>query len=144
MAALLVDLGLQALGSSLIVPQTLTGTTQSNPGVDFSNSEVSINLVVETGAVANGITSATVQLEESTTSASGGPWTQIPGCIVTATTANQLLQVRALRTLRYVRANAITMTGTTVSVPIGVQAYSQFKYSVPTLDTGGVSRSPSS
>lgn len=143
MAALLVDLAGQALGANLIPPSTLTGTTQSSPGVDFSNSEVSINMVVPIGTLANGLTTASVQLEESTTSASGGPWTVIPGMIVTATTSNQLLQARGLRTYRYVRANAVTATGTTISVGFSVQAFSQYKYSVPGSDTGGVSRSPS-
>jgi hypothetical protein len=141
MAALLVDLFNQALCLNNIPPAVYTGTTQG-AGQDASNAEVTTNLIVNVGAYGNGMTTAVVQAENATTTS--GPWTQIPGMIVTATTSNQILGVTGIRSYRYVRCNCITATGTTVSVALQAGIFSQYKYSNPLQDTGGVSRSPSS
>lgn len=140
MAALLIDLFNQALCLNNIPPAVYTATTQGT-GADASNAEVSTNMIVNVGAYGNGMTTAVVQCEEATTSS--GPWTLIPGMIVTATTSNQCIGIRGLRTNRWVRSNAITLTGTTVSTGLQAGIFSQYKYSSPTKDLGGASRSPS-
>lgn len=144
---MLVDLVNEAISVNAL-NGTLTASTQGASN-DFSDGEVSFNMVVDAGAMTTAnVTSAQVQAEEwSGTSAD--TWAVIAGCVVTVTAttaaANLHQVVRGLRSKQYVRANAITVTGTTTTAAfpgVNVDFFSQRKF-VP-IGSGGFDRYPSS
>src|SRR6185437_13509857 len=99
---------------------------------DHSNGTFSIGAIINFGTPGTGQTSATVQIEECATT--NGTFTAISdgkgGTMVTTLTGTVAKQVvlRGLRSLQYVRANAITVAGTTPSLPIGVEIVEQARY----------------
>lgn len=134
----LVDLVNETLNSAALTPQAITGTTQGS-ALDYSNAELSTNALLTGGAVSGSGASLNIQIEES---ADQTTWALIPGMAFTAVTTSTNHQVvRGLRTHRYVRANAITVAGTTPSLTVAVEIIAQKKY---TGTGGGYSRSPSS
>jgi hypothetical protein len=136
--ALVIDLGNEAVSVNALVPQTLAATAQGS-SKDFTNGEISLNAIVSVGAYGANTTNLQVQIEESADGSTN--WTAIPGMVVTATTSNAYQVVRGQRTHRYVRANAVSVQGTTPSVAVGVVIISQAKISGT---GGGYSRLPSS
>jgi hypothetical protein len=134
---MIIDLVNEALSVNALYPQTLTASTQGGSN-DFTNGEISCNMIVDVGAFGANTTALTVQAEESSTGT--GSWTAISGMSTSVTTSNTHVVLQGLRTHRYVRANAITLTGTTPSVAVSVEIISQKKISGT---GGGYSRSPS-
>ena len=135
--SVLIDLVNQTVSVQGVKPGTYTASTQGS-SADFSDAIDSTGMIVDCGTitVAN-VTSAVVQCEEwsgvtNGTGNGGTTWAAIPNMVVTVTattTAANLHQVvRGLRTQRYVRANAITVTGTTASFPLSAVIISQQKF----------------
>ena len=110
---------------TLLTPQTLNATAQGS-SFDASNLDVSTNAIVSIGAYRVNNAQTNIQIEESTTGT--GSWTVIPNMVCTATTTGQQFVLRGQRTNRYVRANAITVSGTTPSVAASVVLVSQGKF----------------
>jgi hypothetical protein len=147
MAGEIIDLPHDALVNTNIPPNTYTATTQG-VAFDMSQCELLTNAIVNVGAVSVALNSTVqIQLEECSITNSTGTWTLIPGTgslttIATVTTTNQApILLAGMRTQRYARLNAITVTGTTPSVAICGDIVSQQKYTNPGT---GYSRSPSS
>ena len=139
MAGIVIDLVNDVTSNNNIRPQTIAATTQGS-SADFTNCEISTNAILDVGAVGANSTSLTVQIEESADGSTN--WAAIPGMIINAvTTSNQHQVVRGLRTHRYVRANAVTVAGTTPSFALSVEIIAQQKF---TGTGGGYSRLPSS
>jgi hypothetical protein len=138
---LVIDLVNDVTSVNALAPQALTASTQGSSN-DFSNCEISTNAILDVGSFGANSTSLTVQIEESATGT--GSWTAIPNMVFTAvTTSNQHQVVRGLRTHRYCRANAITVSGTTPSIEANVEIIAQNKYVAVSGQQGGYSRSPS-
>ncbi len=97
-----------------------------------------MNAIVDVGAYGANTTNLQVQIEESADGSTN--WTAISGMVATATTSNTHTVLQGLRTHRYVRANAISVQGTTPSVAVNVELISQKKISG---SGGGYSRAPS-
>ena len=135
--ALVIDLVNEALSVNALYPQSLAISAQG-ASQDFTNGEISTNMIVDVGAVGAASTGITVQCEESADGSTG--WTVIPGMVVSATTSNTHQVVRGQRTHRYVRANAITVAGTTPSFAVSAVIIAQKKISGT---GGGYSRAPS-
>lgn len=138
---MLVDLVNEVQTSIGLSPAVITDTSQGT-AVDFSNGEISTQAIIKCGVRSAGTTTLTIQIEESTATNTG--FTLIPGMSATLTTSNTLVVVRGLRTNRYVRANAVTVTGTTPSAAVDVVILAQKKYSAGSgVSNAGYSRSPS-
>jgi hypothetical protein len=138
---MLVDLVNQTVRSNNLGPKTLTGTSQGN-AADFANAHIDTAALIDVGTLGAAMTSVDVQIEESATTT--GPWTVIPAIgggnmAVHATTAGSNA-VKGQRSHRYVRANAVTVTGQTLSVPVNVEIIAEAKFAGT---GGGYSRSPS-
>jgi hypothetical protein len=140
----LIDLVNEVQVSQGLAPQVLAATAQGS-ALDFENGIISTQAILKVGAVGANSTALNVQIEECATT--NGTFTLIPGMAfpqVTTTGGNPLV-VRGLRTQRYVRANAITITGTTPSFAADVTILAQKKYSYgASANAGGYDRSPSS
>jgi hypothetical protein len=134
---MLIDLVNRTLSVNALAPQNLNASTQGASN-DFSNAKVSLGAVIEVGAYSAGNTNLQVQIEESSTGTNG--WTAISGMVVSGITNASHNVVRGQRTHRYVRANAISVTGTTPSVYCSVTIISEKEYAGT---GGGYSRSPS-
>ena len=128
---LIIDLVSDGLVQPGINNQILAATYQGGYQ-DGSNGEISLNLIVcaSVPTIAN-VTQLNVQAEESTQTASTGTWTIIPSIAgssmiitvtATTTTTNLLQVVRGLRTQQYYRANAATLSATTVTGAFPVSA----------------------
>jgi hypothetical protein len=147
MAQLLIDLSNGIYTANALLPQTLTASAQGS-SLDMSDCEYLTNAIVQLGAFGAGQTSITVQIEQSADGSTN--WTTIGGVadqssmVCTATTSNQQILLKGIRTQRYARANAITVTGTTPSAAASVEIVAQQKY-FPTTGDGskGYSVSPS-
>jgi len=139
---MLIDLVNEAQCSSALAPVVLAASTQG-ASIDLSNCEISTNAIVSVGAVGANSTAGTFQIEESADGSTN--WTAIAGMSCSVTTSNTVNVLRGLRTYKYVRANAITVTGTTPSFAGSVVIVSQKKYvKGASVTEGGYSRSPSS
>lgn len=120
-----------------LVPQVLADTAQGS-SKDFSNCEISTGAIVSIGAYGANNTSTTIRIEESADGSTG--WAAISGMSCSPTTSNTIFVLRGLRQYRYVRANAVTVAGTTPSVACSVEIVAQKRYTNP---SSGVDRSPS-
>lgn len=137
--AFLLDLVNQVQSDQGLAAQTLTQSVQGT-AFDHSNGTFSIGAVVNFGTPGAGQTSCTVQIEECATT--NGTFTAISGMVTTLTgTVAKQVVLRGLRNLQYVRANAITVTGTTPSLPCAVSIIEQQRY-IPS-DKGGSDNYPS-
>lgn len=134
---MLIDLVNEVKSVNGVSPQVLAASVQGGSN-DFSNCEISTNALVSVGAFGANTTAATVQIEESADGSTN--WAAISGMSCSVTTSNTITPLRGLRTHRYVRANAITVAGTTPSIAASVQILSQLKISGT---GGGYTRSPS-
>lgn len=152
---LIIDLVNESISVAGLNNVILAATTQGAYN-DFSNGEVSLNMIVAASVptIAN-VTSFVVQAEESTQTASTGTWTVIPSLAgssmiitVTATTAaTNLFQItRGLRSLQYARANAATFAATTVTgaFPVTVTFVSMKKFAQGPGQQSGVDHFPTS
>lgn len=133
---MIVDLVTEALSSNNLKPQTLAASTQG-ASFDMANAEVATLMSIAIGSVGANSTAITVQCEESDDGSTN--WTAISGMSMSATTSNTRTLVRGLRSKRYARLNAITVTGTTPSFAISGDIFGTKKY---TDTTGGYSNSP--
>ncbi len=143
MSQFISDLSEARIGVGL-VPQVLAATAQGT-ALDGTNFEVSTQMVVEGGAFGANSTSAVIVLEECATT--NGTFTQVqaaPGSATsfTLTTSNQSSVLRGIRTLQYVRGNALTVAGTTPAIAVEASIYGMPKSSGGATSTG-YSRSPS-
>jgi hypothetical protein len=136
---MIVDLVNEALSVQGLIPQTLAASAQGS-SQDFTNGEISTNAIVTVGAFTANTTNLQVQIEESATGTNS--WTAISGMVATITASNTQTVLRGLRTHRYVRANAISVQGTTPSTAVAVVILAQKKI-FGGSDNGGYSRSPS-
>lgn len=126
MAQLIIDLVNNGGGvQTLLPPQTLNASTQGS-SFDAQNLDVSTNAIISVGAYGAGNTNLQVQIEESSTGT--GSWTTISGMVATVTTSNTQVVVRGQRDKRYIRANAVSVQGTTPSVATSVVLVSQGKF----------------
>jgi hypothetical protein len=134
---ILIDLVNEVQSAGALGPATVTASTQGN-SFDFSNCKEPLGMIVDVGAitVAN-VTSMVVQCEESTNGISN--WTAITNppagimavTVTATTTPGNLHQVaRGMRRYQYVRANAITVSGTTPGFPLNVEIIGQKEYVV--------------
>lgn len=113
-----VDLVNEAI-SAQALHQAVTTTTQGTYQ-DFHDSNISLNAFLSVGAVSGTSPSVTIQIEESNTTNSG--FTVIPNMIFAAvtTTSTTPQVIRGLSSKQYVRANAVTVSGTSPSVDADV------------------------
>ena len=124
-----------------LASQTLTQSVQGS-AIDYGNVVGPVGAIVNFGTPGAGQTSCTVQIEECATT--NGTFTQISGMVTTLTgTVAKQVVLRGLGTQRYVRANAITVAGTTPSLPCGVSLVSQ-QQSAPPSSKGGSDNYPNS
>ena len=121
-----------------LAPQNLTQSTQGTYQ-DFSNCKISTGAIIDVGAYSAGNTNLQVQIEESSLTNSG--FVAIPNMTVSGITQAGHTVVRGQRTHRYVRANAISVQGTTPSVYVNVEIIAEYEYAGT---GGGYSRAPSS
>jgi hypothetical protein len=127
-----------ASGGAGIRPQSLAATFQG-ASIDMQNGEVATNMIVELGAFSPGSSiSLQIQAEEWNGQA-GSTWTAIPNMILSVTGSNQRQVLLGLRTYRYLRANAVTVGGTTAAYNVAVEFLAQPKSE---SQSGGYSRSP--
>jgi Flp pilus assembly protein TadG len=134
---MLVDLVNQVLSVNGLAPQVLAASAQG-ASKDFSNAKIATGAIVEVGTYGANTTNLQVQIEESSTGT--GSWTAIPGMTVSGITAAGHYVVNGQRSHRYVRANAISVQGTTPSVAVSVSVIAEKMYAG---SGGGYSRSPS-
>jgi hypothetical protein len=142
MASVIVDL-IPSIGGPTIVPQSLN-TTTTGAAVDMAMGEIATNCIIDVGAVTGTTPSISGQIEQSTTSASGGPWTIIPGINtfnITSSSPNEIILL-GQRTYRWARLNITTSSGTSPVVLISATFKAQNKSSP--AGTTGYSRSPNS
>lgn len=134
---MLIDLVNQVKSVNALAPQNLTQSVQGTYQ-DFSNCKISTGAIIDIGAFGANATNVQVQIEESSLTNSG--WTAIPGMVQSGITATGHFVLRGQRTQRYVRANAISVQGTTPSVYCNVEVIAEYEYAG---SGGGYSRSPS-
>lgn len=131
---MLIDLINETQVSTGIAPQTLTQSVQGS-AIDMQNVVGPVGAVVDFGTPGAGQTSCTVQIEECATT--NGTYTAISGMITTLTgTVAKQVVLRGLGTQRYVRANAITVAGTTPSLPFSCDIIAQQKLAPPSTKGG--------
>jgi len=138
---MLIDLINEVQSSVGLAAQVLTQSVQG-AAIDMHNVVGPVGAHVNFGTPGAGQTSCTVQIEECATT--NGTYTAISGMITTLTgTQSSLVTLRGLGTQRYVRANAITVTGTTPSLPCAVNIIAQ-QQMAPASSKGGADKYPSS
>lgn len=137
---MLVDLVNQVQSENALAPQTLTQSVQGS-AKDFKNTKVSTGAIIEVGTYGANTTNLQVQIEES--SLTNSEFTAIPGMTVSGITAAGHYVVQGQRSKRYVRANAVSVQGTTPSVLCSVTVIGEKQYCPGGSTDGGYSRSPS-
>lgn len=135
---MLIDLVNQVQTSNGLSPQVLAASAQGS-SQDFSNCKISTGAVIQVGTYGVNTTNLQVQIEESADGSTG--WSAISGMVQSAITQAGVYVLRGQRQYRYVRANAVSVQGTTPSVAVSVAIIAEKEYAG---SGGGYSRSPSS
>lgn len=154
---MLIDLVNECKSVNGLTPQDLTQSTQG-AFQDFSNCKIATAAIIDVGAFGANTTNLQIQIEENSLS-SGGTWTVINGVGVSSingtaqttaitqmiasaiTTSAQHIVLKGQRQHRYVRANAVSVQGTTPGVFANVEIISELQFAGT---GGGYSRLPSS
>lgn len=133
--AIVIDLVHDA-GSSLNIGPVVLSTTVQGASIDAYNLGVDTNMFLAVSCTNSlQVTQLNVQAEESTDGTNN--WTLITGMVLTVTSLgnSKAVQVaRGLRTQRYLRANAITLSAvtTTGAFPASVVFVANSKYTPST------------
>lgn len=125
---------------TLYYPKVLAASSQG-ASFDAQNLDVVTNAIVSYGTIGAGNTQAFVAIEESADGSTN--WTTISGMTCDGGTSggsNSTQVLHGYRAKEFVRANVLTVAGTTPSAAVSVVLVSQGKY-VP--QDGGYSNYPS-
>lgn len=130
---MLTDLVNEVLSGAGFNNQTITAATTGTT-IDMANGTAAIGAILDVNNVSGTDPSLTVQIEESDDLST---WSAISGMVFNAVTSGPSHQVvRGLRQKRYVRPNALTVTGTTPSFVATCEIIEQ-KHQVNTAGAGG-------
>lgn len=122
---MLIDLVNEALVVNALAPVVLAASAQGS-SKDFKEAKISTNAIISVGVYGVNTTNAQVQIEESADGSTN--WAAIPGMVQSAITQAGQYLLRGQRTYRYIRANAISVQGTTPSVALNVSVLGEKEY----------------
>lgn len=136
---LLTDFANEAISVNAAAPAAVTQTATYGSN-DFSNGEVRTFAVLDAGTTSGTTPTLGFQIEESSDQVN---WTAITGMVFSAVTTPGRQIVAGMRSKQYVRANCTTSGGTTPSIIVSIDIFSQKKIASGSGNAGGYDHYPS-